>query len=132
MAKSHCVTPVFSNHDDISSKEDRDEQASYSLGEEKDNVQNHMSISENNNSEYIQESQNREMHLYRTRQLQNKGHCITSALPMYDEISSKDDREEEVCYSEGEPFEDYLYPNNTWDSDDSAHEEDYEVKSGWI
>ena len=40
--------------------------------------------------------------------------------------NSKEDREEEVIYSEGEPFEGYLYPNNTWDSEDSMYE------SGWI
>ena len=54
------------------------------------------------------------MHLHRTRQLQNKSHCTMPAISMYDEISSKDDGEEEVCYSEGEPFNDCLYPNNTW------------------
>ena len=37
---------------------------------------------------------------------------------------------EEVIYSEGEPFDGYLYPNNTWDSDDSMDEEEYLVKSG--
>ena len=52
-----------------------------------------------------------------------------STTSLYNETSNKDDREEEVCYSEGEPFEGYLYPNNTWDSDDSIREEDYEVKS---
>ena len=77
-------------------------------------------------------SQNREMHLHRTRQLKNKSHCLTPALSKYEDISSKEDREEEVIYSEGEPFEGYLYPNNTWDSDDSMYEEDYSVKSGWI
>ena len=35
--------------------------------------------------------------------------------------NSKEDREEEVIYSEGEPFEGYLYPNNTWDSEDSMY-----------
>ena len=40
--------------------------------------------------------------------------------------------EEEVSYSEGEPFEGYPYPNNTWDSEDSISEEDNSVKSGWI
>ena len=54
------------------------------------------------------------------------------AFSKYDDISSKEDREEEVIYSEGEPFEGYLYPNNTWDSEDSMYEEDYSVKSGWI
>ncbi len=29
------------------------------------------------------------------------------------------DDTEEVIYSEGEPFEGYRYPKNTWDSDDS-------------
>ena len=31
------------------------------------------------------------------------------------------DDTEEVIQSEGEPFEGYRYPNNTWDSDDSIH-----------
>ena len=75
-------------------------------------------------------SQNREMHLHRTRQLKNKSHCVTPALSKYDDISSKEDTEEEVIYSEGEPFEGYLY--NTWDSEDSMYEEDYSVKSGFI
>ena len=39
---------------------------------------------------------------------------------------------ETVIYSEGEPFEEYQYPNNTWDSDDSLYEEDYSTKTGWI
>ena len=30
-------------------------------------------------------------------------------------------------YTDGEPFEGYLYPNNTWDSEDSMYEEDYKV-----
>ena len=55
-----------------------------------------------------------------------------TALSKYDDISSKEDTEEEVIYSEGEPFEGYLYPNNTWDSEDSMYEEDYSVKSGFI
>ena len=40
------------------------------------------------------------------------------------------DDTEEVIYSEGEPFEGYLYLNDTWDSDDSMYEEEYPVKSG--
>ena len=35
------------------------------------------------------------------------------------------DDAEEVIYSEGEPFEGYRYPKNTWDSDDSLYDEDY-------
>ena len=66
-------------------KEDKDEQASYSLGEEKDNVQNDRSISEKNRSEYKQQSRNREMHLHRTRQVKNKSHCVTPAFSKYDE-----------------------------------------------
>ena len=31
-------------------------------------------------------------------------------------ISSMADMEEKVIYSEGEPLEEHLYPNNTWDS----------------
>ena len=31
------------------------------------------------------------------------------------------DDTEGVIYSEGEPFEGYQYPNNTWDSDDSIY-----------
>ena len=114
----------YYKYDDIASKEDRDEQVNYSLREEKDNVQTHMSIHEKNSSECKQEPQSRQLHLHRTRQLQNKSHCVTPAVSRYDEISSKEDSEEEVCYSEGEPFEGYLHPNNTWNSDDSIHEED--------
>ena len=48
------------------------------------------------------------------------------------EINDKDDsNEEEVIYSEGEPFE-VLYPNNTWDSDDALSEEHLSQPSGWI
>ena len=54
------------------------------------------------------------------------------AFSKYDDISSMEDMEEDVIYSEGEPFEGYLYPNNTWDSDDSMYEEDYSGRSGWI
>ena len=93
-------------------------------------VENQRSITERNSSEYTQISQNGEMHLHRTRQLKNKSHCVKPALSNYDDISSKDDAEEEVIYSEGEPFEGYLYPNNTWDSEDSMYEEDYSVQSG--
>ena len=38
---------------------------------------------------------------------------------------------EEVIYSEGESFERYRYPNNTWDSNDSLYEEDY-LSKFWI
>ena len=84
-----------------------------------------MSTIERNSSEYIQVPQNREMHLHRTRQIKTKSHCVMTAFSKYDDISSKEDMEEEVIYSEGEPFEGYLYPNNTWDSEDSMYEEDY-------
>ena len=53
-----------------------------------------------------------------------------TAFSKYDDISSKEDMEEEVIYSEGEPFEGYLYPNNTWHSEDLMYEEAYPVKSG--
>ena len=49
----------------------------------------------------------------------------------YDDTSSKEDMEEEVIYSEGENFEGYPYPNNTWDSQDSSYEVEDTV-SGWI
>ena len=43
------------------------------------------------------------------------------------------DDTEEVIYSEGEPFEGYLYPDNTWDSDDSMYKEDYSPTNGrWV
>ena len=43
------------------------------------------------------------------------------------------DDTEEVIYSEGEPFEGDPYPNNTWDSDDSMHDEDYLPPNGrWV
>ena len=74
-------------------------------------------------------SHNREAHLHRTRQLKNRSHCVRSAVSKYDDISSKDDMEEEVIYSDGETFEGYPYPNNTWDSQDSLYEDEYK---GWI
>ena len=49
----------------------------------------------------------------------------------YEDISSKEDTEEEVIYSDGELFEGYPYPNNTWDSQDSLYEDEHKV-SGWI
>ena len=75
--------------------------------------------------------QNREEHLHRTRQLKNESHCLTPAFSKYG-TQSMEDMEEDIIYSEGEPFEGYLYPNNTWDSDDSMYEEDYSGRSGWI
>ena len=38
--------------------------------------------------------------------------------------------EEEIIYSEGEPFEGYLLSQNTWDPDDPIYEGDYSLKSG--
>ena len=46
-------------------------------------------------------------------------------------IDKDDYSEEEVIYSEGEPFE-MLYPNNTWDSDDTSLEEHLSQPSEWI
>ena len=110
------------NHDKITTQ----------INHKKDKTENQMSTIERKSSEYIQVSQNRELHLHRTRQLQNKSHCVTPAFSKYDDISSKEDTEEEVSYSEGEPFEGYPHPNNTWDSEDSMYEEGYSIKSGWI
>ena len=53
------------------------------------------------------------------------------AISNCDDISTKEDTEEEVTDFEGEPVEGYPHPNNTWDSEDSMYEEDYSVKSGW-
>ena len=39
---------------------------------------------------------------------------------------------EEVIYSEGEVSEEELYPNNTWDSDDSLYKNEQSLKSGRI
>ena len=47
-------------------------------------------------------------------------------------ISLGDTLEEEVIYSEGEPYEE-LYPENMWDSDNEVQEEgETSVRSGWI
>ena len=47
-------------------------------------------------------------------------------------MSPQDDSEEEVIYSEGEPYEE-LYPDNTWDSDKEVQEEgETSLRSGWI
>ena len=43
---------------------------------------------------------------------------------------SQVDSEEEVIYSEGEPFEE-LYPDNTWDSDEEVHDEEKSLRPGW-
>ena len=82
------------------------------------NQMNHKQSVERETSEYIQFSQSREEHLHRTRQLKNNlSHCVKSNYLKYEK--SETDDTEEVIYSEGEPFEGYRYPNNTWDSDDS-------------
>ena len=108
------------NHDNITTH----------FNDKKDKIGNQMSIIEGKSSEYTQVSPNREMYLHRTRQTKTKSHCVITASSKYDDISSKEDTEEEVIYSEGEPFDGYLYPNNTWDSDDSMYEDEYLVKSG--
>ena len=87
--------------------------------------------SERNTSEYIQVSHNRDIYLHRTQQLKNKSHCVMPAFSKYDDISSKEDTEEEAIYSDGESFEGYPYPNNTWDSQDSLYEDEHKI-SGWI
>ena len=47
-------------------------------------------------------------------------------------ISPHDSFEEEVIYSEGEPYEE-LYPDNTWDSDNEVQEEgETSLTSGWV
>ena len=108
------------NHDNITTH----------FNDKKDKIGNQMSIIEGKSSEYTQVSPNREMYLHRTRQTKTKSHCVITASSKYDDISSKEDPEEEVIYSEGEPFDGYLYPTNTWDSDDSMYEDEYLVKSG--
>ena len=89
------------------------------------NQPNHMYNIEKETSEYIQSSQNSEQNLHRTRQSKNKvSHCVISHRLKCEEKTEMDDAEE-VIYSEGEPFEGYRYPKNTWDSDDSLYDEDY-------
>ena len=70
----------------------------------------------------------------RPRQYQNKiSRCLDfNTVLLFEEKKEKENQEictqlrmsseqheEEVIYSEGEPFED-IYPNNTWDSDDDS------------
>ena len=96
------------------------------------NQMSHVQSVEKGTSEYIQSSQHREELLHRTRQSKNNiSHCVTSNYSKYEKKTDMDDIEE-VIDSEGEPFEGYQYPNNTWDSDDSLYEEDYSTKTGWI
>ena len=38
---------------------------------------------------------------------------------------------EEVLYSDGEAIED-LYPDNTWDSNDTLQDDELSLPSGWI
>ena len=97
------------------------------------NQLDYMQNSAGENSEYTQPSQNREEQLHRTGQLQNNiSHCVKINYSKCEEKTEMDDTEE-VIYSEGEPFEGYLYPNNTWDSDDSMYKEDYSPTNGrWV
>ena len=96
------------------------------------NRMSHMQSVEKGTSESIQSSQSREDLLRRTRQSKNNiSHCVARNSLKYEDKSDMDDTEE-VIYSDGEPFEGYQYPNNTWDSDDSLYEEDYSTKTGWI
>ena len=97
------------------------------------NQLDYMQSSVGENSEYTQPSQNREEQLHRTGQLQNNiSHCVKINYSKCEEKTEMDDTEE-VIYSEGEPFEGYLYPNNTWDSDDSMYKEDYSPTNGrWV
>ena len=64
-------------------------------------------VVDRNNSECTQVSQNREEHLHRTRQLKNTSHCLMPAFSKYDDVSSMEDMEEDVIYSEGEAFGGY-------------------------
>jgi len=78
------------------------------------NQPNHMHNIEKETSEYIQSSQNSEEILHRSRQSKNKvSHCVISHRLKCEEKSEMDDAEE-VIYSEGEPFEGYRYPKNTF------------------
>ena len=97
------------------------------------NQMNHMQCVERETSEYIQSSQSREEQLHRTGQLKNNiSQCVKLNYSKCGEKSEMDDTEE-VIYSEGEPFEGDPYPNNTWDSDDSMHDEDYLPPNGrWV
>ena len=96
------------------------------------NRTSHMQSIKEGTSQNIQSSQNREELLHRTRQSKNNiSHCVAKNSSKYEDKSDMDDTEE-VIYSDGEPFEGYQYPNNTWDSDDSLYEEDYSTKTGWI
>ena len=118
----HHVTSVLSKGDNILSKENEEETVK---------VERQLSTIEKTNSDYKQVSNNRESYLHRTRQLKNKSHCVLPAFSKYVDISIQEDVEEEVIYSEGESFDGCIYPNNTWDSEDSMYEEEYKV-SVWI
>ena len=55
-----------------------------------------------------------------------------TGVPQKNMISPDDSCEEEVIYSEGEPY-DELYPDNTWDSDNEVQEEgETSLTSGWV
>ena len=54
-------------------------------------------------------------------QLNNNSHCL---IQKSSHNAILQDNIEEVIYSEGDEPEGYLYPNNTWDSDESP-ESDY-------
>ena len=70
------------------------------------------------NSEYTHMPQQQDEHLLRTRQLKNNSRCLMPNYLKHDNVPLNAESEEAI-YSEGEPFEGYPYPKNTWDSDDS-------------
>ena len=74
---------------------------------------------------------NKNEHLYRTRQLKNKSHCLMPHRPPIYDTSNMEEIEEEVIYSEEETMEGSPYPDNTWNSDDTMYEEDHSSRSEW-
>ncbi len=84
-------------------------------------IQNKISRCLNFNAEYKGRAKDKE----------NETEAPPHEMELRGSIDEDDYSEEEVIYSEGEPFE-MLYPNNTWDSDDASLEEHLSQPSGWI
>ena len=67
----------------------------------------------------------------RPKDKENETESPPQEMELRGSFDNDDYSEEEVIYSEGEPFK-MLYPNNTWDSDDASLEEHLSQPSGWI
>ena len=92
-----------------------------------------MGINEEQVLECNEESQQVEgmekMELIKGTSDKNKGECTKIAKVQHQTYRQQESKE--VLYSDGEAIED-LYPDNTWDSDDTLQDDELSLPSGWI